>query len=325
MPDSADIEVQVNGAPVRVIGWGVRHAACPTIREQFRLCDGKRFRLLFRGVKELPHADNYFIIGHKTRPLYFAGQLSTLEHHARKLASERVLFERLVADFAASRMGSRLDEDVGPKLLNAYERAPEVRPRIRLAQLLLYGLQYQNNRPEVEEWRDYLFVLSASTSPDVAVRYALGHRLAESLPDSAIVIEYAPPCSGHCFERMTDVLSEFAALDLGEWYPDRDNEVLIPCGMLPHFLLGYSTLTRHATAREYAVHYTPNPVYANGGASLECPPNLDAQQSKLMRELNGQVAWTLHVWSDSVGEWCWLHGPNGPQDISGSGPVSGRD
>lgn len=320
--NDSDLTVTINKQAVRVAGWHDRHQAHPQIREQIEKCDGTRYQLLFRGMKKIPYQPELFVLGLKTRPQYSAGDPETLTRHARTLAGDELTFDTLVTDFVESPMMAKKAMCSVAALKSLYNECDE-RRRVRLAQLLLYGLQYQNTRQEVAKWRNYLFVLSATTTPDVAVRYALGHRHKEPSPDTAFVIEYAPPCGGHCFERMTGILDEFKELNLGEWFPDRDAEVLIPFGMLPHYVLGYSKLHRpngDGGDGPYFVEYVPNPAFLEDGCSLENPKDLDAEQAKKRDELNGQIAWAYHRWTGTDGEWFVLKCGQEEQDISGTGP-----
>lgn len=320
--NDSDLTMTINEHAVRVAGWRDRHQAHPKIREQIEKCDGTRFQLLFRGTKKIPYQPELFVLGLKTRPQYSAGDPEMLSKHARSLAEDESLFDTLITDFVKSPMMAKKQKCSVAALKSIYATFDE-RQRVRLAQLLLYGLHYQNTRQEVAKWRDYLFVLSATTKPDVAVRFALGHRRKEPVPQSAFVIEYGPPCGGHCFERMICILDEFKELDLGEWFPDQDTEVLIPFGMLPHYVLGYSKLHRpqcDAGESVYSVEYVPNPAFSKEGCSLENPKDLDAEQAKKRDELNGQIAWAYHRWTGTDSEWFVLKCGQEEQDISGTGP-----
>lgn len=321
--NDCDLSVTINERPIRVVGWHDRHQDHAKIRQQIDKCDGTKFQLLFRGMKKIPYEPELFVLGLKAKPMYATGNPEALTRHARNLAADAKTFARLAEAFAASPMMTKHSKCSTQALMNWYESSQE-RPRVRLAQLLLYGLQYQNTRQGIAGWRDYLFVLSATTTPDVAVRYALGHRHNESAPDCAVVIEYAPPCGGHCFEMMNDILEEFHELKLGEWFPDRDSEVLIPFAMLPHYVLGYAKLSRASTNQcegSYSVKYVPNPAFATEGFSLDNPKDLDAEQERKRKELNGQIAWAYHRWTGISGEWFVLKTDGGDHDIKGAGPA----
>lgn len=320
--NDSDLTMTINENAVRVAGWHDRHQAHPKIREQIEKCDGTRYQLLFRGMKEIPFQSELFVLGLKTRPQYSAGNPDKLSKHARSLAEEESLFDSLIIDFVKSPMMAKKQECSVAALKSIYATCDE-RRRVRLAQLLLYGLHYQNTRQEVAKWRDYLFVLSATTKPEVAVKFALSHRRKEPVPSNAFVVEYAPPTKGHYFEAMHAVLKEFESLELGTWFADQDSEVMIPFGMLPHYVLGYSAFRRKDQDNDvfsYHVEYYPNPAFSEEGHSLENPKDLDESQDKVRKEINDQIAWAYHRWTGTEGEWFVLKCGQEEQDISGTGP-----
>lgn len=273
-------------------------------------------------MKDIPYEPELFVLGLKSRPQYAAGDPEMLTRHARALAQTDATFERLSEDFVRSPMMKKQTDCTNKQLRSLWQKSNE-RTRVRLAQLLLYGLQYQNSKQALNDWRDYLFVLSATTNESVAIGYALSHKKKETPPKQAFIIEYAPPCAGHCFERMTAVLEEFASLKLGEFFPDKDSEVLIPFGMLPHYVLGYTRLDlvdQTVNPPTYNATYTANPALAHEGYTLTNPKDLSTAQAEKAQELNGHIAWSYHMWSGDGGEWFKLVGPKATQDISGASP-----
>lgn len=171
----SDLTVTIHKQPMRILGWKDRHNAHPAIRNQIEKCNGVNFHALFRGVREIPFEPELFVLGLKARPMYATGDPDSLTSHARSLAMEEAAFDVLVEDFVASPMMTRKGKCSVAAVKKLFGEGDE-RHRVRLAQLLLYALHYQNTREEVARWRDHLFVLSATTSAEVALRYALGHK-----------------------------------------------------------------------------------------------------------------------------------------------------
>jgi hypothetical protein len=137
------------------------------------------------------------------------------------------------------------------------------------------------------------------------------------------VIKYAPSCHQFLYERLTEIIAEFDELHLARLYPDRDSEVFVPYGLLPHYILGYSHLKRRERRGSidiYAVEYIANPKFASGAASLDRPPDLDAEQCELIESLGHDIAWGYHTGSD----WDRIRHSSGEIDISGTGPLAER-
>lgn len=303
-----------NGTTAHVHRWTNRHERHPRIRGQIlRAEQGDDFLLLFRGQRDAPpKQEDLFLIGQKARPAYHGGNVSRLRYTPRAIAEDRGLFEALARAFVDSPMHR------GPPTLDSIMRrfdsgAPPV--RFWLSQLLAYALQYQNLRPSVLRWRDYLFVMSGTTDERVALRYAV-----RQLPSLAYVLEYAPPVVGRWFIRVAAVIQEFDALQLGHIYPDRDSEVFVNYAMFPHYILGYSILHRVAGERcTYETAYVPNPWYADQGATLDDPPELSREQQDAIRETQQELAWVLR---DEDG-WTDLLYPDGLEEISRPGEDTG--
>jgi hypothetical protein len=110
---------------------------------------------MFRGEKELPQRENLFIIGRKSRPLYFGEDPSHLSQNARMLSETPKLFEQLVKDFCSSPMAQKFGYPSAKKIERMRMSLPGCRA-VRFTQLLLYALHYQNYKPSLSGWRDYL-------------------------------------------------------------------------------------------------------------------------------------------------------------------------
>lgn len=321
--DGANVEITFRKTRFAIAQWRNRHDHHPAICRQIDdHCDGKQHQLVFRGMKEIPYEPELFVLGLKSRPHYAAGDPDMLTNHARALAKTDATFKHLSEAFVRSPMMKKQTVCTIERLMSLWQNANE-RTRIRLAQLLLYGLQYQNSQQALKDWRDYLFVLSSTTKEAVAIGYGLSHKKNEAPPRRAFIIEYAAPCAGHCFERMSTVLEEFASLELGAFFRDWDSEVLIPFGMLPHYVLGYTRLDlvdQSVKPPTYNATYMANPALAHEGYTLTNPKNLSTAQADKARELNGRIAWAYHMWTGDGGEWFKLVGPSATQDISGASP-----
>ena len=149
-------------------------------------------------------------------------------------------------------------------------------------------------------------MLSCTLNPKVAISYALRRASNRQLLEETFVIEYAPPCGGQCFERVTSVISEFGRLGLGKMYRDKEEEVFIPYALLPHYILGYDQfqlLGSDGEWAEYSTNFIPNPMFETNNATLDHPPRLDEEQADIMKKLNKQLAWAYHAWSGTSGEW----------------------
>jgi hypothetical protein len=269
-------------------GWNERMSAYPNIQDQVALARrGKAFLLLFRGQEESPpRREDLFVIGQKSCPAYYDGNTEQLQFNFRDIAAKENMFRRLADEFAASPM---CQEDVRAEDLLQRYRLASFEGRGRLGQVLVYGLQYQICRPGVRKWRKYLFVISCSTEEDVAIKYAL-----RNLPTTAYVLEYAPPFGEGLFRRVSEVLNEFQGLGIERAYPDRDREVFVHYGMLPHYLLGYSVLQRSRTEGIYETTYVPNPWYAERRKTLLDPPDLTMIQMPLIEATHNEIAWIFH-------------------------------
>lgn len=261
---------------------------------------------MFRGQQDPPRRkEQLFLIGQKAQPAYHDGDTERLTFTFRAIGEKEDLFHKLARDFVASPMHQ--GRPTFDELMAQYRRTT-VPERVRLGQLLIYGLQYQNCRREVSRWRRYMFVVSATMCDRVALNYALAR-----LPAAGYVLEYAPPCHGSFYSRVSDVVRGFEDIRLGYIYPDRDSEVFVKYAMFPHYLLGYSLV--HKVVGEgpvYETVYVPNPWYDERGATLRTPPDLSAEQRELMEETRREVAWMFHDGQD----WRSMCRPEGEDDIS---------
>jgi len=274
-----------------VQGWDVRYAAYPRIAEQAiaaRESQGHVF--LYRGQKNIDHIDDVFTIGQKARPLYHFGDLSKLDRRPSTMATDRVRFGQLVGAFLGSKLGESTSSTF-EKLMERFDARDE-EDRVLLAQVLLESLQYRNGQLTGREWRDYLFLLSASTNAERAAMYAL-----QNHPRKAFVLEYAPPHGRNLARSVKHFRTEYSELGLGDSLLDEDDEYMIRYAMLPHFLLGYTRLDRRGKAapHSYLATYFPNPVYADGTATLDSPPDLDAAQEEVAQRTLRHIAWVFNL------------------------------
>lgn len=206
------------GSLAAVEGWYSRHQGCARIAEQLELArSGGQFVVLFRGQDRIEHREDLFIIGQKARPLYHGGDKAKLERTLRRLATNEESFGRLAGAFAETPLGKRANVS-GVDLLRRFQNAAD-EDRVLLAQLLTEGLQYQNCKPPAANWRDYLFLLSATTEADRAAMYALNGSLRGSLNET-FILEYAPPTERNLFRSVKDFRREYAAMGLGEAFRD---------------------------------------------------------------------------------------------------------
>lgn len=334
--DQNDLIVEGKGKSWRahVRGWHRRHAVAPRIKEEIiRSCCNGAHQLLFRGDKEVPLEQHLFILGLKSRPLYSADESiwSSLPFSLNEAPEEaEARFLELATAFSETHM-LKNDANANPEAMLYEWRLRDTRSRLRLTQLILYGIHYQATRLDQAGTHDellrHLFVRSSTTSDQIAVQYALSRRHGEPAPERAVVFEYAPPCGGHLYEKMTDIIDEFESLGLGRFFPDRDEEVLIPFGMLPHYMLGYSELRLLPDGHEdgtsvYTVRYKANPHIAHGDYTLESPKRLTQQQRKLIKKMNDRVALVFHAWEGDAGSWYRIIDSSGKtRDISGTEPT----
>ena len=306
----------------KIIGWRERRSEFPAICTQICKCDSVGHKLMFRGEKELKYRPELFTIGLKARPLYYGGDPQRLSRNANALAKDSTKFEELAIAFAESPMVKRLGGPTASGLVQLRKQCPPNR-RMRLSQLLLYGLHWQNSHPELDAWRDHLFVRACTLDERIALAYALSRRPSEPSPEEAYVVEYAPPCSQGHFENLNTVLAEFDnfnGMQLCSHYPDRDTEVLVPYALLPHYILGYSHLRLLDTTddvAEYRCEYVPNPAFTCDGATLEQPKDLTVAQTEAMRRLEDQLAWAFHMWTDDGGMWFKIEHKTDDIDVSG--------
>ncbi len=273
-----------------VEGWADRYDAHRSIAAVAAAASvSPRHTLLYRGQKKIDFSENVFKIGQKARPLYHLGDRTKLERRLSTMATDRAWFGRLVAAFVDSRVGQGSCA-TSEELLKHFDTRGEP-DRILLAQVLLEALQYRNCQLTGKEWRGHLFLLSATTRAERAALYAL-----QNTPKKAFVLEYAPPHGRNLARSVKDFIAEYSALGLGDTFPDEDNEYMIRYAMLPHFLLGYTRLDlqgRHPS-NIYRATYVPNPVYADGSATLESPPDLNAAQSEVLRNTLPHLAWVVN-------------------------------
>jgi hypothetical protein len=298
-------------------GWETRHRLHPAVSTQIdQYCDGERHCLMYRGEKCIRYRDDLFVIGEKARPFYYGNDPTRFHRTAREIQSNESKMRQLVDVFLSTPMakgGATRSAD----LIMARWKALEPRGRFRLAQLLLHALHWQNCKQEVKEWRDFLFVHSCSLNDCVALGYALSHRADEPPPEKAFVIEYAPPCDQDFFEPVGSLIEEFKELNLPNCFVDREQEVFALWGLFPHYILGYSELTRDdadAVPARYKVKYVPNPAF-DGGASLEMPKDLTDDQSKKARQIGKELAWVQR----EIGVACpsvWIEHSGDVSDVS---------
>jgi hypothetical protein len=184
------------------------------------------------------------------------------------------LFKDIATAFVSSPMAQKAKACPSVNELAEFYRTGSCAYRGDLSQTLLEGLHYQNY--QIQEWRDYLFLLSCSTSDEVALQYALHH-----LPKRAFVLDYAPPCDSGLYKNADAMIKELRDLRLSFVYRNRDEEYFIWFAMLPHYLLGVSEL--QSTGRfAYGMKYIANPWYEERGATLADPPNLEEAQRGLI-------------------------------------------
>lgn len=317
--DSADLDKwevhkRDNALLATVCGWNTRYANYPRIATQAaKALAGQSHRLLYRGQKSIDHIDSVFTIGQKARPLYHKGDLAKLKRRLSKLAANRTQFGELVGAFLGSGVGNQSTLTF-EELLRNFDRSNET-TRVVMAQILLEALQYRNCKLTGKEWRDYLFLLSASTNPKRAAMYALQRN-----PKEAFILEYAPPIGRNLARSVKHFRTEYSALGLGETPTDDDEEYFIRYGMLPHFLLGYTRFVRVGTEAPYSyiATFVPNPVYANGSSTLDRPPNLDAAQEAVFRETLPSIAWVFNRADGELAGWTHM------QSIGGTEPLDPR-
>lgn len=292
---------------VRIRGWSTRYINYPAITTQVQqYCDAGSHTMIFRGTKEIPFQHKLFAIGLKSLPMFYASGLGQ-KSDAVALTRDRKQFETLVQAYLSSPMSKAQRHRSTPEaFLASFERLT-FRQRVRLSQLLLYGIQYQNQRPDVANWRKKLYMLSASLLHTVALKYAVWPLPSGELSDQAFVVEYAPPTNGGCYERVSSISEEFEKLSLGKLYKDRDTEVFVPFAMLPHYVLGYSILRRLAVddMPTYEVsEYRANPTICNQGYSLDRPKDLHEEQVRFLDECAATVA--LAYFDCDAKEWRFL-------------------
>lgn len=300
-----------------VEGWHQRYADHPMIAKQAAAASvSPNHTLLYRGQKKIDHIEGVFTIGQKARPLYHLGDRTKLERRLSTMATDRAWFGQLAGAFLGSRVGGESAVTFG-QLLERFDARGET-DRILLTQVLLEALQYRNCQLTGKQWRDYLFLLSATTNAERAAMYAL-----QNNPKTAYVLDYVPPHGRNLARSVTHFHSEYAALGLGETFPDEDNEYLIRYAMLPHFLLGYTRLDRQGKGPpcSYRATYVPNPVYADGTATLDNPPELNAAQEGVFRKTLPDIAWVVNYDGQARSGWGQIHTPDGAQPLDPPMPV----
>jgi hypothetical protein len=298
-------------------GWADRRARCLGVSRQIECCDGSRHVLLFRGEKSLPLRDDLFIVGRKARPFYCGGDPDVLRRCARFLVEDAQCFGQLVKDFVASPIGREIS--VTTDELRQRWIVQDPRGRLRLSQLLLYAMQWQNCKDSVRPWRDYLLLLSATSDENTALHYALSRRRCEQPPKEAFILEYAPPVGHEYFEWVADVRDELIDSGLcAAQFCDRDREAFILYALMPHFILGYSHLRLLCCAdgvAQYACEYVGNPAMEDGCATLAKPRDLDAAQRDAMLRLGKSLAWVYRTWGATC-PWLEIQHEDGAVDIS---------
>jgi hypothetical protein len=306
------IKITVGSRQVRIKGWEDRHDPHPHVaREYERARNDGRWRLMFRGQQEMPLERDFYYVGQKARPCYHGGDIHKLRLHAQKVAFDSRLFAELAVAYVTSPMPHwgkpiRVDD------LHAVYRKSDERQRYFLAQLLIEGLHYQNNQPEVSKWRDYLFVISCTTDYEIALKYALS--LHGGLAMQGYVLEYAPPVKSNLYHDVDEVIAQFGQRRLGFIHGNKDAEILVPFAMSPEYLLGHTVLCQQS-AGTYEGTYLPNPHYESGRATLERPPDLSDRQRELMEATLKRMAWVSYIPSESGGEWGDLFRPDGTEPI----------
>lgn len=302
--DRNDNTMMVEGWTTRYDGHGLMAGAATAASAS------PRHTLLFRGQKEIKYIDDIFLIGQKARPLYQASDRSRLERRLNTIATDRTWFGQLAGAYLGSKVGQGCKVAFGELMTQFDIRSPD--ERVLLAQLLLEALQYRNCQLAGREWRDYLFLLSATTNAERAAMYAL-----QNNPKRAFVLEYAPPRGRNLARSVKDFKEEYAALGFGETFPDEDEEYMIRYAMLPHFLLGYTRLDRHgrATPFSYAATYVSNPAYASGAATLDNPPDLNDEQEDVMRRTLPHLAWVFNFEAGAISGWGQIRTPDGIEPL----------
>lgn len=301
--DGNDILVaRGNRQSVRVRDWHLRYDRFPRIADiANRAVHDPTVELLYRGQRDLKFIERVFLIGNKANPLYHRGDISFLNYRISEIARVGLVFRDLAQTFLATRLGRDSNSTV-EGLQATYDRMSHDE-RLRLAQVLIDALQYQNLKPEVARWRQYVTLLSASSRDAVALFYAT-----YAIPRTCLVVEYMPPLNRGLFRPVPEFIAEFRDCGLGAAYADRDSESFIPYAMLPHYIIGYSKLRLVDRAnRVYETAYFPSPHYDPGAADIGAPPNLtDLQQATIQATRQG-LSWVWH----GGGQWLSIDTPNG--------------
>lgn len=301
-----------------VEGWEKRYAAHARVAAQVVAAStSSGHTLLYRGQKAIDHIEDVFTIGQKARPLYHLGNRTKLERRLSTMAADTAWFGQLAGAFLGSRVGEK-SAMTFESLLEHFETRSQS-ARILLAQVLLEALQYRNCQLTGKEWRDYLFMLSATTNAERAAMYAL-----QNNPRKAYVLEYVPPRNRNLARSVKDFMSEYSALGLGDTFPDEDDEYMIRYAVLPHFLLGYTRLDRQGKSPPYFYRatYVPNPVYASGTATLDKPPDLNAAQEKVFQGTLSDIAWVVNHEAGARSGWGQIHTPTGVEPLDPPMPVA---
>lgn len=313
MPNDNDLTVTKKGKYRDVVlsGWHTRYDKAPAIRRQIaQYCEGDQpdHLLLYRADADFPVSRDPFVLGLKPKPCYclqdkdFDGSA-----HARALCENRDKFKELANDYSKTRMAEYGDSPLSVDLiLDQYDRL-DASMRYRFIQVLLYATQYQNTSEPVKKWKKHLFTMSSTFSEEVAAWYAAG-QFSQSKEDCgcnelSYIVEYAPPQKKRfLFAPVSELIAD-SKFNLGEWFRDRDREVMIPLVMFPHFVLGYSKLSMNSRRSdsdhiEYDVEYVPNRFFKNGEHSIANPPDLNGEQNSVMEALGDQILWVSAYFDD---------------------------
>lgn len=311
---------------VEITNWESQLEQYSKITEQRKIAtqSDAKYQHMFRGDKlnnisilQSEYPDTLFTIGRKARPAYCGNDINRLEYTPNHLIENQDKFTELASVFVNSEMHKRKANEINltvDDLVNRHNSSNQAE-QFLLVQLLIYGLQYQNQREGIREWQNRLFVVSCSCDETVAMKYAL-----RDLPQQTYVIEYAPPINNRYSLSVAEVIDKFKELNLGFIFPDRDQEIFVLYAMMPHYILGYAKLRQqNPNPAQYNVEYIPNPSYEEEGYTLDNPPILTEDQEELFDKTKERMAW---VFRDSH-DWQWLKYGGISRDISS--PNSNRN
>lgn len=309
---SDPVLLPARGGRVAVIqGWHSRYDNHPHILRVAREAEySSEHERLYRGDRGLK-TEHLFLMGAKARPLHHDGDVARLDRGSAELLSENEQsFSRLCESYLDTGMArQRLAMAPGLEAMVEAWRGAEAPERYLMALAILAALQFQNSRRAAADWREYLWFLSCSRSDTIALKYALGGRRG-NMPNETYVVEYAPQCGLVLpVAHFADLIDRFR---LGRAFPDLDDEVFAQNALLPHYILGYSKLTRAVGAENtYDTEFVPHNYYARPDSSIRQPPDLNEAQERIFAETRDTLAWV----ESRGGEWRRVYDPRGPRRL----------